>query len=177
MIRRLRSAIIAASLLMLLAGATELLAQGPTGASPTDGLAPSCSFQPLAAGASAWIKVPYTSDYRLQFTIDSGGAGGVNFGVYSSDTAASPVGIGTRNPNEPAHDLNWEGRLQANGYFYVKVTNTNAFAVSYRFCVTVKDPFYPPPSVDPCIIPVFAAPFLGNAPESQRNFFVCVSPI
>jgi hypothetical protein len=164
--KMLRWAMIAASLVMLLAGATNLFAADPTGGSPSDGLAPSCTFQPLAAGASVWIKVPYTSDFRLQFTLDSGGAGGVKFGIYASDTAASPVGIGTPNPDEPTHDLNWEGRLQANGFFYVKVTNTNAFPVSYRFCVTVKDPFYSPPSTAtevPCI-PV-SAPVRGNSPE------------
>ena len=162
----MRVAMIAASLLMLLSGATGLFAADPTGASPSDGLAPTCTFQPLATGASVWIKVPYTSDYRLQFTLDSGGPGGVKFDVYASDAAASSIGSGTPNPDEPTHDLNWEGRLQANGFFYVKVTNTNAFPVSYRFCSTVKDPFYSPPSTAtevPCV--PFSAPGRGDSPE------------
>ena len=161
---KLRAAIITASLLTLLLGATTLWAQGASGSSPSDGLAPTCSYQPLAAGASTWIKVPYTSDYRLQFDLDSGGPGGVKFDVYA-DPTGSPIGSGTPNSNEAAHDLNWEGRLQANGFFYVLVKNTNAFPVSYRFCVTVKDPYYSPPSTAPeCVIPA-GAPGRGDSPS------------
>jgi hypothetical protein len=164
----MRAAAIAAAVLTLLLGATNLWAQGPSGSSPSDGLTPTCTFQPLAAGASTWIKVPYTSDYRLEFTLDSGGPGGVKFDVYASDTTTSPIGSGTPNSKDSTHDLTWEGRLQANGFFYVLVKNTNAFPVSYRFCVTVKDPFYSPPSTAtevPCV--PATAPGRGDAPEIQ----------
>jgi hypothetical protein len=165
---KLRAATVTASLLTLLLGATSLWAQGPSGASPSEGVAAACTFQPLAAGASVWIKVPYTSDYRLQFTLDSGGAGGVNFDVYPSEAAAKPIGSGSKNSNEAMHDLNWEGRLQANGFFYILVKNANAFPVSYRFCVTVKDPFYSPPSTAtevPCFATDIAgAPGRGDSP-------------
>jgi len=134
-----RLSMIAAMLLLLLAGATYLMAAGPSGSSPDDGLAPTCSNQPLGPGASVWLKIPYRFDYRLQFMLDSNGAGGVTFAVYSSATASSPVGSGSYNPNVNA--LNWEGQLQQDGFYYVLVTNTNPFAVQYHFCVNEKQPF------------------------------------
>ena len=171
MTRVMRAAIIAASLLTLLLGATTLFAQGPTGSNPANGVAPTCTYQPLAPGAGMWIKAPYTSDYRLQFTLDSGGAGGVSFDVYPTATADDPIGSGTPNSNEASHDLNWEGRLQANGFFYVWVENTNAFPVSFRFCVNTKDPFYSPPSTAPVVVPCTpaGAPGRGDSPERQDN--------
>jgi hypothetical protein len=150
----LRLSIVVVLGLLFLMGATSLLAASPEGASPDDGLAPTCTYQPLDPGASVWLKIPYESDYRLQFTLDAYSVGRVMFQVYASDTASDPVGIGTYDRNNPAHDLNWEGRLQANGFFYVLVTNTNPFSVPYRFCVNQKQPFYSPLFIG-CVNPPF----------------------
>ena len=140
----LRLSIVVVWALLLLMGASSVLAADPTGTSPDDGLAPTCMYQPLGPGASVWLKIPYRFDDRMQFTLDAYGVGGVKFNVYPSATASSPMGTGTYNPNEPTHDLNWEGRLQQDGFFYILVTNTNPFAVPYCFCVNEKQPWYSP---------------------------------
>jgi hypothetical protein len=134
--------VVVALVALFLMGASSLMAASPSGTSPEDGLAPTCTERSLGPGASVWLKVPYTFDYRLEFTLDTYGASGVSFDVYTSATASSPVGSGSYDPNVNA--LNWEGRLQQNGFFYVLVTNTNQFAVPYRFCVNQKDPYYSP---------------------------------
>jgi hypothetical protein len=163
MLLRLSVVVVLAALFLM--AATSLLAAEATGTSPDDGLAPTCTYQPLDPGASVWIKVPYRFDYRLQFTLDSNGVGGFKFAVYPSDTAAQPVGIGTYNLNEPTHDLNWEGRLQPDGYYYVLVTNTNAFAASYRFCSNEKLPFYA--SSDNCVF----NPLSPRCPPASQQHF------
>ena len=152
----LRLSIVVVLALFFLVGAASLLAADPTGKSPDDGLAPTCTYQPLAPGASVWLKIPYRFDYRLEFTLDSNGAGGVKFDVYPSATASSPVGSGAYNPNVNA--LNWEGRLQQDGFYYVLVTNTNPFAVTYRFCVNEKQPFYSQVSVGPVCVFDWSSP-------------------
>lgn len=140
-------------LFLFLIAASSLWAADPAGDSPVNGLTPTCAFQPLGAGASVWLKIPYRFDYRLQFTLDGFGLSGLKFDVYSSATATSPIGTGNFNPNEPTHDLNWEGRLQENGFFYVLVKNSNSFPASYRFCVNEKLPFYPPAPPAPVCCP------------------------
>ncbi len=138
----LRLLLVAGFVILSLMGAASLSAAEPTGSNPEDGLAPTCTYQPIGAGASIWLKIPYRFDYRLQLTLDAYFVGGVEFDVYPSPTASDPMGTGTYNPNEPTHDLNWEGRLQQDGFIYVLVTNTNPFGVQYRFCVNEKEPYY-----------------------------------
>jgi hypothetical protein len=161
--RGIRVFIVFAVFILLLMGAASRLAADSPGASPESGIAPTCTYQPLAAGASVWLKIPYTFDNRLQFTLDAYGLDGVDFAVYDSPAAANPVGIGTYDANEP-HDLNWEGQQLQNGFYYVLVSNSNPYSVPYNFCTNEKLPWHSF-GQNPC---VFENPFSPVCPPDSR---------
>jgi len=145
---------------VLLAWAAALSAADATGGSPQDGIPVAvigtqevCTSQTLASGAQVWLKVPYHAGTDLEMHVKGGS--GVNFDVYDPSQAANwptlppqPIGRLLLDPNEPGYTNTWRGHLgigNQSDFFYVLVTNTNQFPVTFSFCTFEAQQFVPPP--------------------------------
>ncbi|HEX7587834.1 MAG TPA: hypothetical protein VF478_05920, partial [Anaerolineae bacterium] len=133
---------------VLLAWAGALSAADPGGESPKNGIPESastfeiCASQSLAAGAQVWLQVPYHANKQLEMHVKNGS--GVNFDAYDPSQVANwptlpaqPTGRLLIDPNEPGYTNTWLGHLgigNQSDYFYVLVTNKNAFPVTFSFC-------------------------------------------
>ena len=155
-------AIVRVAALLLLGGvllvwATTLAAADPAGDSPSNGIpvgaatTETCVSQTLAPGAQIWFKVSYHAGTDLELRSKS--ANGVTFAVYDPQKASSypslpdPTGLLTPNSNEPGTTSTWQGHLaqgNASDFYYVLVTNTNTFPVTFSFCTIEKQLFTPP---------------------------------
>jgi hypothetical protein len=144
--------------------AARLAAADPPGDSPANGLpisstiAESCVSQTLAPGAQVWFKVPYHAGTDLEMFAKN--AVGVNFDVYDPSQVANwptlspqPIGRLTPNKNEPEYTKSWQGHLaqgNVSDFYYVLITNTNTFEVTFSFCTKEKPLFTPPPAENAC---------------------------
>jgi hypothetical protein len=157
-----------AALVVLVVGlfgwAAKLAAADPPGDSPANGLpigsttAETCVSQTLAPGEQVWFKVPYHAGTDLEMYAKN--ATGVNFDVYDPSQVANfptlspqPIGRLTPNKNEPDYTKSWQGHLaqgNASDFYYVLVTNTNTFEVTFSFCTRETQKFTPPPWENPC---------------------------
>jgi methionine-rich copper-binding protein CopC len=112
---------------------------------PSTALDTTCGWQTLSGGGDAWYKIPYQQGTRLEITLDDYGAG-TGFDVWDPariqtwgrPDQVSPVGSGSPNPDEPAHDLTWAGHLAGNGTYFVHLTNNDTVTDSYRLCSTQR---------------------------------------
>jgi hypothetical protein len=142
---------------VLFVWATALAAADPAGDSPSNGIpvgsatTETCVSQTLTPGAQIWFKVSYHAGTDLE--LRSKNAGGVTFAVYDPQKASNypslpnPTGLLTPNSNEPATTSTWQGHLaqgNTSNFYYVLVTNTNAFPVTFSFCTIEKQLFTPP---------------------------------
>jgi hypothetical protein len=133
---------------VLLAWAAALSAADPAGGSPADGIpvgvgsSETCASQTLAPGAQIWLKVPYHAGTDLEMHVKSDVK--LNFDVYDPSQVANwptlppqPIGRLQLDPNEPGYADTWKGKLalgDQSGFYYVLVTNTNQFQVTFSFC-------------------------------------------
>jgi hypothetical protein len=157
-----RFAVLAVLVAGLFGWAARLSAADPPGDSPANGLpigstiAETCVSQTLAPGAQVWFKVPYHAGTDLEMFAKN--AVGVNFDVYDPAQVANwptlspqPIGRLTPNKNEPEYTKSWQGHLaqgNVSDFYYVLITNTNTYEVTFSFCTKEKPLFTPP--ANPC---------------------------
>ena len=174
-----RIAALAVLIAVLFGWAVRLAAADPPGDSPANGLpiasttAETCVSQTLAPGAQVWYKVPYHAGTDLEMFAKN--AVGVNFDVYDPSQVANwptlspqPIGRLTPNKNEPEYTKSWLGHLaqgNVSDYYYVLITNTNTFEVTFSFCTKEKILFTPPPNLCPPLH-TFTADFDNNVDAS-----------
>lgn len=114
----------------------------------------------ISGNASLWYKFDYSVSHSegktqgepVTLIMDNGTQSGVNFGIYTPDKILTwwendPVGRGTpqllTDSNQPvlyngdhfSSDLSWVGRFAATGTYYVKVTNDNAYPVTFTMYI------------------------------------------
>lgn len=165
--------------LMMVASTTNLFA-APLGghAVPLEARNYQCTDVTLAPGQSQTIAVPYTStQYYLKLLLEGSGADKVNMQVFTSEqnkNGTGPVGLGTYNLFEPMHSKTWEGRFLAPDTIYVRLTNTNTFAVTVKLC-SYEHPWAPPPTPLPLITTPVPPPTPdpGDECEAMGGTWLC----
>ncbi len=112
-----------------------------SGATPYDALDADDAWRIAGPGQKIWYKLGDAKVPRVHmwFWLDAKGWDGIGFVVYAPDQMYSmspsgpPKGAGTRNRNDPTHDLNWSGQAPAGGVWYALVHNANSVPVEYKF--------------------------------------------
>ena len=169
---------------VLLVWAAVLSAADPAGDTPANGIPVSstpsetCSSQTIAPGAQIWLKVPYHAGKDLEMHVKN--AVGVSFDVYDPSQVANwptlspqPTGRLSPNANEPGYTKTWQGHLgpgNQSDFYYVLVTNNNAFPVTFSFCTLETDKFAPSgpggsTASDTCLVTT-SDTFSSDSPET-----------
>lgn len=117
----------------------EMMCPGSLNAPPWD-----------APGQWTWIEPHSVTWYKIHggtlqvlVWLFANGQNGISFDVYAPDQKdlyGKPVGRGSFNPSQRPADLFYSGRTQAGGVWYIKVTNSNPFPVSYSLRFTISIP-------------------------------------
>ena len=97
----------------------------------------------IGANSSTWYKMDDGRGFQIEVWLFANGQQGLSMDVYAPEQRnnlwdAKPIGRGSFNKSMAniGVDLFYSGRSQAYGVWYMKVSNNNAFAVSYSFRFT-----------------------------------------
>lgn len=121
-------------IMLLLSAPAPLLASVPhnAGATPENGLAPDGTPRPLAPQGALWYQFTYGGDKTpLEIILLDGGAPEILFALYTPEQmdamrrgeGVKPIGQLRRAGGEPTHALNWSGKFNSGGVYFVVVHN------------------------------------------------------
>ena len=99
----------------------------------------------IKPASSTWYKINDGHGLQVQFWLFANGQQGLSFDVYAPDQKdlyGKPIGRGSFDKSQAnaGVDLFYSGRSQAYGIWYVRVTNGNAYPVSYSMRYTLTTP-------------------------------------
>ncbi|MBM3129933.1 MAG: hypothetical protein FJ009_15090 [Chloroflexi bacterium] len=180
--------------LLIVLGASSVLAGAPTGTSPDNPLPVTGAWQVIEPKARAWFYFDYTGDKtdlgekaRIDICLDTHGEDKIELAIYTpaqarewlKDGFANPIGRGSKRAkpsvgNQPIlYDLVWQGSFNFSGRFFAVLTNNNPTPIPFRLTITGRNVTLAPaptPSPEPALRNPFATPVPTGAIQGRLVF-------